>query len=410
MRVDLLMGVLMAGVAFGAERAHAQTAEAPVSEAVSEAVPEATSEAGAAPESTTVLPAITVSTVTEQVVRDRILVSGLVGPVERVQVAPLIEGQPILTLNADIGDVVTKGQVLATLSNTTLELEKSQNAASLAAARATIAQAEAQQLEAQSAATEAQRVNERTTALRAQGTASQAAQDTATANAISANARVTVAAQSLEAARAQLALVQAQLANVELNLTRTQVVAPVAGEIVERNATIGSIATATGAPMFVIIRDNALELRGDVAESDMTRLAAGQSAQLRLVGAAESLVGSVRLVEPSINVTTRLGGVRINIDAAGTVRSGMFAEAEVIAAERTGLVVPVTALGSMDGETIVMKVTDGTVARTVVKTGIRDGAIVEILEGLAAGDTVVTKAGAFVRDGDRINPVPAATN
>jgi HlyD family secretion protein len=396
MRVDLLMVVLMAGVAFGAERGHAQTAEAPADEV--------------APEAATVLPAITVSMVTEQVVRDRILVSGLVGPVERVQVAPLIEGQPILTLAADVGDVVTKGQVLATLSSTTLELEKSQNAASLAAARATIAQAEAQLLEAQSAATEAGRVSERTTALRAQGTASQAAQDTATANAISANARVTVAAQSLEAARAQLALVQAQLANVELNLTRTQVVAPVAGEIVERNATIGSIATAAGQPMFVIIKDNALELRGDVAESDMTRLAVGQPAQLRLVGAADALNGSVRLVEPSINATTRLGGVRIKIDEEGTVRSGMFAEAEVIAAERNGLVVPVTALGSMDGETIVMKVTEGTVARTVVKTGIRDGAIVEILEGLAAGDTVVTKAGAFVRDGDRINPVPAATN
>ena len=35
---------------------------------------------------------------------------------------------------------------------------------------------------------------------------------------------------------------------------------------------------------------------------------------------------------------------------------------------------------------------------------------IEIVEGLSPGDTVVTKAGAFVRDGDKINPVPAATN
>ena len=41
------------------------------------------------------------------------------------------------------------------------------------------------------------------------------------------------------------------------------------------------------------------------------------------------------------------------------------------------------------------------------KTGIRDGGWVEILSGLAAGDLIVAKAGAFVRDGDRINPVPA---
>jgi HlyD family secretion protein len=46
--------------------------------------------------------------------------------------------------------------------------------------------------------------------------------------------------------------------------------------------------------------------------------------------------------------------------------------------------------------------------RVAVETGIRDGGFVEILSGLAAGDTVVTKAGSFVRSGDRINPVPAA--
>ncbi len=399
MRADILMAVVVAGLALGTA-ATAQTE--------SEAA-ETAGDTAVAPHEV-VLPAITVSQVTNGTIRDRVLVSGLVEPVERVQVAPLIEGQPILTLQADIGDMVTKGQVLATLSSTTLELEKSQNAASLASASATIAQAEAQMLEAQSAASEAVRVNERTASLRAQGTASQAAADTASANAIAATARVTVAAQSLEAARAQLAFVEAQLANVELNLRRTQVVAPVDGEIVARNATIGSIATAAGQPMFVIIRDNALELRGDVAESDLTRLQIGQPAQLRLVGAAAPLSGTVRLVEPSIDTATRLGGVRISIDAPGTVRSGMFAEAEVIATERSALVVPITALGTSSGEMIVMKVTDGTVARTAVKTGIRDGALVEILDGLAAGDTVVTKAGAFVRDGDRINPVPAATN
>jgi len=50
------------------------------------------------------------------------------------------------------------------------------------------------------------------------------------------------------------------------------------------------------------------------------------------------------------------------------------------------------------------------VERVTVKTGIRDGGLVEITEGLAAGDTVVTKAGAFVRAGDRVTPVPAAVN
>lgn len=363
-----------------------------------------------AAETAQVLPAITVSTVEKRVLRDRVIVSGLVNPVESVQVAPLIEGQPIEVLLADVGDWVEEGQVLATLSKTTLELQKSQYQASLASAEATIAQAEAQLLEAKASSDEAQRVNERTAALLKQGTAAQAAADQASANAIASTARVTVATQSLEAARAQLALVQAQLENVELQLARTEVKAPVSGEITHRNAVVGSVASASGQPMFTMIRDGALELSADVAEIDLTRLMPGLKATMVAVGSPDKLSGTVRLVEPTIDPTTRLGRARVTIDNADAVRAGMFMDAELLVAEREAVAVPVTAVGSTAEGTTVMTVNDGVVKRTLVKTGIRDGGWVEIVEGIAVGDTVVTKAGAFVRDGDRINPVPAATN
>lgn len=360
-----------------------------------------------APAATQIAPAITVSQVTARTLRDRVIASGLVAAIENVQVAPLIEGQPIEALLVDVGDTVEAGQVLAVLSKTTLELQKSQFNASLASARATVAQAEAQMLEARSAADEAQRVSQRTLALRQQGTASQAAADTAQSNAISATARVTVAAQSLEAARAQIALVEAQLANVDLQLSRTEVKAPVAGEITARNARVGSIASAAGEPMFAIIRDNALEVLADVAEADVMRLSAGQQANLRLVGATDPLKGTLRLVEPTINAQSRLGRARISVDDETGVRAGMYVEAEILVSERDVIAVPVTAVGSGPDGVSVMRVMDGSVERVPVQTGIRDGGWVEILSGLSEGDVVVTKAGAFVRDGDRINPVPA---
>lgn len=352
-------------------------------------------------------PAITVSVVEQRTLRDRIIATGLISAIENVQVAPLIEGQPIEALMADVGDIVEAGQVLAVLSRTTLELQKSQFNASLASARATVAQAEAQMLEARSSADEAQRVSERTSALRQQGTASQAAADTAQSNAISATARVTVAVQSLEAARAQIALVEAQMANIDLQLNRTEVKAPVAGEITARNARVGSIASAAGEPMFTIIRDNALEVLADVAEADVMRLASGQTANLRLVGSSTPLKGTVRLVEPTIGTTTRLGRARIAVDDASSVRAGMYVEAEILVAQTEVIAIPVTAVGSGPDGTSVMKVTDDLVQQVVVETGIRDGGLVEIRSGLSAGDVVVTKAGAFVRNGDRINPIPA---
>lgn len=351
------------------------------------------------------LPAITVTDVTARLLRDRVIASGMIGPVEEVQVAPLIEGQPVEQLLVDVGDVVTEGQVLAVLSKQTLELQRSQAVASLAAAKATIAQAEAQLVEAEASAGEAQRVAERTAKLREQGSASQAAADTANANAVSATARVSVARQSLEAARAQVDLGEAQLENVDLQLARTEVKAPVAGKVVTRNALLGGIATAAGQAMFVIVRDGALELRADLAEADILRLAEGQKAELRTVGAAAGLSGTVRLVEPTIDTTTRLGRARIAVDEPEKLRSGMFAEAEILVAERETLSVPVTAVGSDATGATVMRVTDGVVERVVVKTGIRDGGYIEVLEGLAAGDLVVAKAGAFVRPGDRVNPV-----
>ena len=356
------------------------------------------------------LPAITVSAAGMLSLRDVVLASGLVGAVEQVQVQPLIEGQPIEALEADVGDFVSEGQVLARLSLTTLELQRSQFVASLASAEAQIAQAQAQMLETQSSADEAKRVSDRTATLKEQGAATQAAADQALAAAVSAQARVTVAVQTLEAARAQVSLVNAQLANVDLQLQRTSVVAPVAGEVIERNAQVGSIASAAGQPMFVIIRDNALELRAEMAERDLLKVQPGQTVLMTTVGSTTPLTGTIRLVEPTIDVTTRLGTARIGIENPELVRSGMFADAEILVTERDTLAVPVSAVGTGPDGATVMKVVDGLVSRVIVETGIRDGAMIESVSGLTVGDLIVTKAGAFVRDGDMINPVLATVD
>ncbi len=352
-----------------------------------------------------VLPAITVTTVASFVMQDRVLASGLIGPVERVQVPPLIEGQPIETLEVDVGDMVSEGQILARLSKTSLDLQESQFVASRASARATIAQAEASKIDAEATAAEASRVAERTAKLRQQGSATQAAQDTAQAASISAAARVAVAVQTLEAARAQLSLAEAQLDNIELQLARTEIRSPVAGEVLERNALVGSIATAAGDPMFVIMKDGALEVRADLAEADLLKVAKGQKAEFRFGDKGAVFTGTVRLVEPDIDLTTRQGSARISLDTPDALRSGMFMNAEIIVAERETTAVPLTAISSTPEGVRVMRVKDGNVEAVIVTTGIRQGNLVEIVDGLTQGDQVVKKAGAFVRPGDVIKPI-----
>jgi HlyD family secretion protein len=350
------------------------------------------------------LPAIGVVAVVDAVLRDRVVATGSIGPAEIVFVQPQIEGQAIEELLADVGDRVEAGQVLARLSDSALTLRRSQLVASHAAAEAAVAQARAQIAEAEAAQAEAARALSRTETLRAQGTAAQAALDDARSQAQIAEARVAAARQGLASAEAQVGLIDAQIADVDLSISRTEVRAPVAGIVTARSARIGAIASAAGgSPMFTLIRDGALEMNADVSEEDLLRLAPGQPATVRVTGLGRPITGRVRLVEPSVDPATRLGRIRIALDEPGAVRDGMFGEAEIVVAERAGPAAPVTAVAS-DGS--VLMVEDGVVRRVTVTPGIRDGALVEIRSGLVAGATLVARAGAFVHEGDRINPVP----
>ena len=374
------------------------------------AEPAVATEAAATEAAANNLPAITVFQVTKRSIEDHVLASGLIGPVEQVLVPPLIDGQPVETLLADVGDMVKAGQVLATLSTATLTLQKSQVIANDAVVKAAIAQAEAQIASAQSSSDDAKKTAERAAALFKQGSMSSAANDAAQTAATSANAGLAVALQGVKSAQAQLEVQAAQLANIDLQLSRTQIVAPVSGQISGRNAQIGGIATGSGQPLFTIIRDGALELSADVAEADLPRLTVDLPATLTLASGSARITGHIRLVAPTIDTNSRLGNARIALDASPTVRAGMFAEADILVATHDAVTVPVTAINQSGAAITVKLVKDGLVSEVAVTTGIRQGDWVEVLSGVAIGDILVAKAGAFVSDGDKINPIPSETN
>lgn len=351
------------------------------------------------------LPAISVTTVAPRHMVERIVTTGLVLPVEEVLVQPQIEGQQVEWLGADVGDMVAAGEVLARLSSATLELQKAQQQAAVSAAEAVIAQAGAQISEAEATAADIARTAARMARLHEQGNATDAALESARSAATAASARVGVMVQAHKAAQAQLALAEAQLAYLDLQLARTEVRAPFPGRISARNATLGAIASAAGPAMFVIERDGALEVRADLAETDVLRAATGQKALITPPGASEAIPGSLRLVEPVIDLASRLGRARIHIADNSTLRTGLFVRVEIVVSERDALAVPVTALGAEDGRSTVMLLGEGDrIERREVTPGIRDQGWVEV-GGLSAGDRAVTKAGAFVRPGDRIRPV-----
>jgi HlyD family secretion protein len=351
------------------------------------------------------LPAIRVIEAVERTLVDRIVVTGTVQAVEEVYVQPQVEGLRIENLKADVGDTVNAGDVLATLATDALVLQKSQLLANRAKVEAVTAQLQAQVLEAEANEAEAIRQAERAERLVKSKAFAVGQAEQLRATATASTARVNSAKQAIVANNADLKVIDAQIDDVDLKLARTDVKTTVAGVISARNAKIGAIAAGAGNPLFTIIRDNAIELNADVSEGDLLKLKPGQVVHMNVAGTSTQVQGTVRTIEPVVNATTRLGTVKISIDDPDIARIGMYASAEVIVSERKVLSLPLTAVTSEDGSMVVRRVVDGVVTMTKVKTGVQDGDFVEISEGLKPKDIVVEKAGAYVRNGDKVAPV-----
>ncbi|MCJ8509910.1 efflux RND transporter periplasmic adaptor subunit [Rhizobium lemnae] len=361
--------------------------------------------AQAAQSGQTNLPAIVVTKVTERDLKDSVVASGTIRPVEEVFVQPLVDGLSIRSLKVDVGDKVSAGQVVADLNSDTLLLQKSQLQANLVKAEAGLAQFRAQVIEAQANADDAVRQRDRTQNLSRNGTASTAQVEQTAASAAAALARLNAAKQAVSVGEADIKVVQAQIDDIDLKLERTDVKAPVAGIISKKDAKVGAIAAGSGTPLFTMIRDGDIELVADVPESDIARLKAGMKAKVTVAGTGKAIDAKIRLVSPVVDQASRLGAVHIVVNDQQAAKAGMYANAEIIINETRGLALPQSAV-TTDRKGSFARLVEGNVVKQVkLEIGIQDAGFVQILSGLKAGDQVVAKAGAFVRDGDQIKPV-----
>jgi HlyD family secretion protein len=194
-----------------------------------------------------------------------------------------------------------------------------------------------------------------------------------------------------------------------VRIDRTEVRAPVSGTVSRRSARLGASASTSGEPLFRIIEDGAVDLEADVPEQTLARLAVGMPAQLKLPGVEGPVPGRVRLVNQEVDKASRTGKVRIALGDVSHAHIGAFASGSVELARREGVGVPATALQRDGDEARLDVVRDGKVEVRQVKAGVTDGDWVEIRAGVIDGESVVERAAAFLRAGDRVRPTPQAT-
>jgi HlyD family secretion protein len=391
-RTALVAGVLLAGSLVAPLQAQTPAAQA------------------AATQAPAVGPSVTVTTAKVTEIVQSVVVSGSMIARDEVLVAPEVDGQAIVELLAEEGDRVQAGQVLARLSRTMLEVQKAQNEAQIARAQAAIAQSNAQIVEADANLVAANNNFDRTKSLRSSGNVSNEIFDQRDAAARSAAARQNSARQMLAIANADLALARAQGRDIEVKLARTEIKAPKAGIVSRRNAKLGAMASMLPQtePLFRIIEDGAIELEADVAEVELPGLKLGQAVAVTPAGSPVALAGTIRLIAPEVDKASRLGRVRVALVGNPPVSIGSFARGVIETGRKTAVTLPLSAITYARSGPTVQTVSNGKVTTKKVVLGLAGAGRAEIASGIADGETVVARAGTFVRDGDVITPI--ATN
>jgi len=284
----------------------------------------------------------------------------------------------VAAIYVEAGDHVKHGQVLARLNVSVLEPQVANLEAALEQARA----------EADLAGAEYRRAQ----AVGASGALSAEETQRRKSATLTAAAKVKVAA--------------AQLAEAQARLARAAVRAPADGIILTRNVEVGQTATPGGEALFRLSEGGEVELRGEVAEQDLPLLKVGQSVNVRLTGITRIYEGHVRLLGAVIDPQTRLGMVRVSLVPDPNLRPGAFARADVTVSNADRAVLPQTAVLTDDKGSYVLIVN---AQHKVERRAVRVSGIVQngvtIADGVSSKDQVVATAGAFLQEGELVNPV-----
>jgi RND family efflux transporter MFP subunit len=306
---------------------------------------------------------VAVARVDRQDLTRTVVVTGPVEPIRVVAVNSRASGI-ILTVKVTEGDRVREGQLMA-------ELDAGETSAQLERARAVLANAQA-------AFERSQRMLE---------------------------SRIITDAE-FEQARAAFATAKSDVDLWETRLEFSRILSPTVGVVTLKSVEAGSAVTANQR-LFDIADDALLVVRVQMSELDVVHVKQGDTVAIQL----DALPGVplrawVRRIFPSADAQTRLVPVEVALTRAPagvSVRPGFLARARFALERRSDrLVVPAAAVGAGAAGTYVYVVESDTLSRRPIATGMTSEGVVEVTQGLAAGELVVTSGQVNLRPGTRV--------
>jgi len=324
---------------------------------------------------------------------------------DEVTVSSEAEGR-VEEVMVDVGDRVGKGQTLARVSPVEFQLTVEQQQAALRQARARLGLAETdgelkdvrQAAEVKKAAadlTDAEQKYKRAQSLLETGVIPRQQYDEAEARYKAAKATYDLAMQQVENLRASMQQTQASLNLANKRLRDTQIRAPFAGHIKAREVTTGQYLKVQ-TPVMSIVNVDPLRARLSVPEKMSPWVRVGREVKLSLEAfPGREFMGRISRINPSVDEKNRTFEIEALVaNRGGELKPGSFVKA-TIQSDKVDqiLVIPYNAATYLFGAYKVFVLQGQTIKEREVKLGDRLGDLVEIIEGLQAGEKVAISAG-----------------
>lgn len=298
-------------------------------------------------------------------IEEGVAISGGLRPIETISVRSRIEGD-VLDVPVREGDAVARGALLARFESTEQE--------------AGLKSAEADRVAAELDASTAHWSFEQTKELFRAGAIPER--------------DYRAAEQAAAAAAARLAAAEARLRSAALIERDTRIVAPVAG-VVERRSVERGVRAQRGAELLTLVRTDVLELTAAVPARLASGVKRGQT--VRFTADGRAIEGRVARISPTIDAASQSVTVYVQVpNVDGTLKGNTFATGHIIErALADQLTIPQPAVRQPpggNGDPFVWRLADGKLERVTVRLGVVDEVrgLVQVIEGLAVGDQVVT--------------------
>lgn len=211
----------------------------------------------------------------------------------------------------------------------------------------------------------------------------------------------------VQALEAESAEAQAAVAGARTQLGYTALRSPFAGVVTARLADPGTLASP-GIPLLQIDRDGPLELYTTIDESRIQAVHLGMEVPVDMGGAgAGTIPGTVAQIVPAADPESHTFLVKLDLPRAAGLRAGMFARSNFPGPSREAILAPRSAVVMRGSLAWVYVIDEHGIARLrYVVLGRANGNLVEVLSGLAAGETLVNNPGDRDLGGQRIEAKP----